>query len=156
VLGARGPDFVVWWTASTGGSGAFSGVSVLGIERGRLVRRADLVMGDRCNGGVEHAEVSEGVVRVTIDATPHALYREAMKRAAQLPARRFVDNAVACAGKLVLEVEVERTAVAFELEDVPDSKDCVEHTLFEFRRTNPGQQPAASLAALGAALARCD
>jgi hypothetical protein len=97
VLGVLGGDWVVWWTWSGGGSGQFSGVSVLHAAKGTLRLVRSLTNGDRCNGGVVSATLENGRVRYSVQVTPLEVLGATIEgKALTLDSSQLESSALSC------------------------------------------------------------
>ncbi len=74
VVGEVRDLYVVRYLWNGGGTGYFSGVSVLRKIDAQLALVRGLTGGDRCNGGVESVSMERGAVRVGVSATPADLF----------------------------------------------------------------------------------
>lgn len=158
VLGQRGGDTVVQWSGTTGGSGAFSGVSLFRVEKGRLVLSATLWTGDRCTGGVESARIDSEAIVVTVNATPSDFAARLRAVDRTLPKLSLPGSAVDCVGTLELEVapEVDPRVVRFTLAPVaPRDDECTMKALAHFAAAHPGPRVGAELQQLTAPLTCC-
>jgi hypothetical protein len=70
VLGQQGGEWVIAWEWCGGGTGIFTGVSLLHLERGTLQLVRTVATGDRCNGGLRESRLEKGVLRYSRAATP--------------------------------------------------------------------------------------
>lgn len=71
VVGSVGDDWLVSWSWSGGGSGRFTGLSVLRVSKSGVLRVVKSITGgDRCNGGLAKVSIEKGAVRFAVHATP--------------------------------------------------------------------------------------
>lgn len=95
-LGDTGGRSAILLSESGDGSGMFSSLMLLRRDGDRLLVDETAAAGDRCNGGIPAATVTDGVLRYDVNLTPAALY--ALTRsgeAADAPAP-LKDCAVCC------------------------------------------------------------
>ncbi len=102
VLGRFEGAWLVEWEWCGGGSGVFSGLAVLRVEKDRLrvVRR--VVSGDRCNGGLARAVLEQGTLRYGVQRTPGELValRLAGRAAGHDPGRDLESSAMSCTAQV--------------------------------------------------------
>jgi hypothetical protein len=116
VLGQQGGEWVVSWEWSGGGTGVFSGVSLLHLERGALRLVRTVAAGDRCNGGVRDPRLEKGALRYTRAATPIDVLQSVPegRALAQGGGENFESSALSCVATIAY-VGADLTSI--ELED---------------------------------------
>ncbi len=101
-VGQLGAGWVVSWSWSGGGSGVFTGLSLVRVEKGRLLLARTWATGDRCNGGLVSAAVTGASVQYSVRATPADLVgATARGKALRLQAATDLEaSATSCVGTL--------------------------------------------------------
>lgn len=104
VVGRLGPEWLVEWRWSGGGTGRFSGLQLVRLEGDTLRVGRSLASGDRCNGGLVSAALTKGHVHYSVVVTPlDVLAATAEGRALGLSEKALESSALSCAATLEFE-----------------------------------------------------